>query len=476
MDIQSNDWIMHEFRHFEIGDARLIERFFLTAQLLSARPLDCIHKACQNWSTVKGAYRLFGNDKLHVEDIFSCHQHETLARAKDHQLVFAIQDTCYLDYDAHPKTKGLGSISRGYGKDKLGLIVHPTYLVTEQALPLGLLTWNCWARALKPTRTQYQKLMENYHRHSIDKESYKWTDALKQCHELLPTTTKVVTLADREADIFELIHEHNQLGQSYVIRNRVNRRIGRTKYKSDPKLHDVLAKKEPCGSITIDLPARHGRKARTATLVIRFGEFSTPIRSNLKGGISMNREGMPSTISFQIIHALEINPPDSEEPIDWHLTTNEPIQNLEQAIEKVNWYKLRWQIETFFRVLKSGCKIEDTRLGEASRLQKYNALMAVIAWRISYLTHVSRTDPKSSCTNVMDADHWQALYCRVHQTSSTPKQAPNIEQVTLWLAQLGGFLNRKSDGFPGPTALWRGWQILEEVLPLYLAMKTHPPP
>lgn len=476
MNIQesNSDWVMEEFRNFHIEDPRLIERFFITAQLLASKPLDCINKACGSWSAAKGTYRLLSNNKLKPEDIFECHQSQTIRRISEHKLVFAIQDTCFLDYENHPKTKGLGSISRGYGKDKPGLIMHPTYIITDKALPLGILTWQSWARPLKPTRTTYEKVMENYHREAEDKESYKWIEALQQSTEIIPDSIKVVTLADREADIFEFMHEHNKIGRSFVIRNRFNRRLTKTKYKNDPKMRDVLAQKDPCGVTTIELPAQRGRPARKAKLAIRSGSFTTPLRSNLKGGASGNKD-LPTVLAYNIVHAVEIDPPNKEDQIDWYLVTNEDVSTFEQAVEKLNWYKLRWQIETFFRTLKSGCRIESARLADADRIYKYNILMAIVAWRICFMTHAARLNPEAPCTEIMDEDHWQALHLRVNKTA-LPKKPPNVGQVVNWIAQLGGFLNRKSDGEPGSMTIWKGWQILEEILPLYITLKNQRPP
>lgn len=477
MSYQENkvDWIVNEFRNLDPEDPRLFDRFLVTAQLLASKPLDCIHKACGSWSAAKGAYRLFSNVKLQAADIFSCHQAETARRIAEHKLVFAIQDTCFLDYETHTKTKGLGSVSKGYGrKDKLGLIIHPTYVVTEKALPLGLLTWSSWARPARESRSKYQLLMANYHRETKDKESGKWLKALGEMHELV-SGTKVVTLADREADMFQFMADHEKMGRSFVIRNRVNRRLDRSKY-TKPKMHDLLKGQKPSGFLSIEVPAQPGRVKRIAKLAIRFQHVTTPIRSNIKGGISKNREGLPGTISFNLIHAIEVDPPDQTEKIDWYLMTNEPVSNFKQAVEKINWYKMRWQIETFFRTLKSGCKIEDARLGEAKRLEKYNVLMATIAWRICYMTHVSRVAPKKPCTEILAEDQWKALYCRTKRTSKVPKKPPTTREAISWIAQLGGFLNRKGDGAPGPMSIWRGWQALEEMMPMYLIMNSPRPP
>ncbi|MGE3757227.1 MAG: IS4 family transposase [Pseudobdellovibrionaceae bacterium] len=467
----NTDWLLSEFQSLDLEDPRLIDRFFITAQLLASKPSDCIHKACGKWSAVKGAYRLFSNDKVSIEDIFTCHQQETVKRTADHELVFAIQDTTFLDYHKHKKTEGLGTISRPYGdKHKRGLIAHLTFAVTQQALPLGVLTWKCWSRVARPTRTRYEVQLGNIERETKDKESSKWIDALRETHELLKShNTKIVTLADRESDSYELMHEHIKNGRSFVIRSRVNRRLDKSR-RSKPKMHEVINLQDPCGYYEIDVPAKPGKKARKAKLSIRYMKVTTPLRGNIKGGISKNREGLPATIDFNFILAFEENPPSEEERIEWRLMTNEVVSSFNEAVEKVSWYKLRWNIETFFRTLKSGCQIEATRLNEAKKLEKYNVLMSIIAWRICSMTHLSRINSNDPCTRFLSEDQWKVLYCRTKRTNKLPKKPPTCKEATIWIAQLGGFLNRKCDGLPGPMSLWRGWQALEEMTPLYLIM------
>ena len=164
----------------------------------------------------------------------------------------------------------------------------------------------------------------------------------------------------------------------------------------------------------------------------------------------------------------EEHPPENlaelgHEPIEWLLLTNTLVSNFEDALRVVEWYCCRWQIEVFHKIIKSGCRVEDCLLQTADRLKNYIALMSVIAWRLHWLTYINRTEPDLPCTAILATVEWQALYMRIHKTTKFPKVPPSTHHAIRWIAQLGGFLGRKSDGEPGVTAIWRGWQRLQDL-------------
>src|SRR5688572_27628224 len=142
---------------------------------------------------------------------------------------------------------------------------------------------------------------------------------------------------------------------------------------------------------------------------------------------------------------------------------NIAVNNFKSAVERIEWYCQRWAIELYHKVLKSGCRVEDCLLETATRLKRYLALMCVVAWRLFWLTHINRQNPDASCRTILAEHEWQALYCRINKTTELPKKPPTVGQAVRWIAQLGGFLGRKSDGEPGITVIWRGWQRLNDI-------------
>ena len=466
-----SDWIIDEFRHASFSDERLFNRFILTAKLLASRPLDNVNKACGSWPEAKGAYRLFGNSNFESDEVFLSHQIETSKRINPYKLVFALQDTTYLDFHRCGKTKGLGSISKTDGVyDRFGLILHPSLIVTESGIPLGLLSLNCWSRPVSKTGRSKQEKDSVYKQKVLcEKESYKWPLAMKETSECIKLGTRVIAIGDRESDMYAFMDECLKLNHGFVIRSKSNRNIKSVDDVSFSKLFDHLSSMHPSSVVGIEIPESRGIPSRIAQVEIRFNKYTTPRNKNQKGGSKF----LSKEIEFYAIKLSEIEPPIGVEAINWTLLTSEPITNIDEALEKVRWYRLRWQIEVFFKILKSGCKVESSRLGTSDRLIKYITIQSVIAWRIFFLQHMAMQHPEKSCEEVLSKHHWQALYCRVNKTSQLPDTPPSINEAVRWIAKLGGFLDRKSDGHPGPTVLWRGWQVLEEIV--YMWKILQPP-
>jgi len=210
------------------------------------------------------------------------------------------------------------------------------------------------------------------------------------------------------------------------------------------------------GHITITVPRKKGQPHREAKLFIRYDKISLkPPRYRCKEKLK--------PVTIWAVWAHESDAPDGVEPISWMLLTTMPVHSFEEALEKVQWYTCRWQIEIFFKILKSGCRIEEIQLATAERIKRCLALYAIIAWRVLFLTMVSRSIPKMPCDVLLELEEWQALYCFTNQTKTPPSKPPTLMEATRMIAKLGGFLGRKSDGHPGPTVIWRGLQRLGDI-------------
>ena len=488
MDDGNRHWLIDEFRHVDFGDLRLLDRFFSTALALSSRPLDGILQACGSMGAAKGAYRMFGNEKFSERELISSHQLETAERMRTHAIVFALQDTTFLDFDSHSKTKGLGSVGKGYGiKDKLGLLLHPSLVVTETGLPLGCLALNCWARPVRAQRrSQKEKSAEKYRQSIEEKESNKWLKAWHNSVDEAPKSCRVITVGDREADIYELMAKIDRTSHGFVIRSRLNRRLTnqrnywrRKKKVLPPKLWDVLATQDAQGVTKIDLPAKGDTKARKATVEIRYRSEKVFMSEGLYYGVEKKRqEKMPRELLLYAVNVKEqISAADIvDKPLDWTLLTSEPVNSLEDALKIVDWYKLRWTIECFFRILKSGCRIEACRLAASDRLKKYIILMSIIAYSILFMEKTLREAPQSSADVILTKTEWQALACRMKKSANPPVSPPTAKEAILWIAKLGGFSGRKSDGYPGHMVLWRGWQRLSDTVETWISVRANAPP
>jgi hypothetical protein len=425
------------------------------AEAFGALPQAPINQASADWQDTKAAYAFFANPQALSAEILLPHQQRTLERMAAHPLVLLVQDTTFLNYTHHPATSGLGPIGGG----QRGLVMHSTLALTPQGLPLGLLDQPIWTR---PEPTPATKRIKQ--RPIADKESHKWLTALRETVSLTPSEIRLLTVADREADIFEFLAEAEDLHVEYVIRAAQERGL-----KGEGELLWAhMAKQQLVGSVTVEVPRRGNKPARNAELSVRLAHLTLqpPQRSADDPGVWLE----PLEVWALWLH--EERPPEGVEALDWLLLTNVAIESWQDATERIGWYCLRPQTLSWHKILKSGCTVEDCRLESAERLKPYLTLMSIIAWRLFWLTHINRQMPEASCTIILAEHEWKALYTAIHRRADLPATPPTVRQAVRWIAQLGGFLGRKGDGEPGITTIWRGWSRLADMADLYLI--THP--
>jgi hypothetical protein len=217
------------------------------------------------------------------------------------------------------------------------------------------------------------------------------------------------------------------------------------------------------GELDLYIPGKGGRKARTALLEIRHAEIEIMPPKRLQGN---------APIKLWAIYAHEPNPPDGADTVEWLLLTTVETANFEQACERLSWYAVRWNIEVYHRVLKSGCRIEDRRLGNAETLKACLAIDLVVAWRIFRLTILGRTVPDVPCEIFFRKEEWKALYVYHTKNPRPPEKPPTLNEAIRTMAKLGGFIGRKSDGEPGTTSLWRGIQRLDDITEIFKVMSV----
>ena len=153
---------------------------------------------------------------------------------------------------------------------------------------------------------------------------------------------------------------------------------------------------------------------------------------------------------------LEKKPPKNHEPLEWLLITNIPVTNTQEAIEKMRWYSLRWNVETFHKILKSGCSIEGAQLRSKKNLIKYITTKSVIAWRIFWLSRISRIDLNYNCNTVLTKIQQDVLFKRFNKGKINTEPI-SVKQALNWIGKLGGYIGRNSDAPPGIITIWKGW-------------------
>ncbi|MDB5038858.1 MAG: transposase Tn5, partial [Bacteriovoracaceae bacterium] len=345
------------------------------------------------------------------------------------------------------KTKGLGPID---SYENLGLIMHSSLALSEQGLPLGLLDQQVWSRPHQPKRLA----RHIYRQIPIEqKESFKWLKGLRQSHQRT-ANCEIVTIADRESDFYDFFMESKELEAEFLIRACYDRNV-----QEELSLREAVEKQNVLGVMEIEI--KQDDEMHKVELELRACEVT------LQPPEKKNKGSFYRPISVWVVWASEKNPRE-EERLEWLLLSSLPVRSFEDAQEKIRWYRHRWHIESFHKVLKSGCRIEECRLETVDRLKRYLSLTSVIAWRLYWLTHLHRHHPETPASEILAEPEWKSLYCRIHKTTTLPDTIPTAYQVTRWIAQLGGFLARRGDGEPGITTLWRGWQRLRDITEDYL--------
>ena len=467
-------WADDEFAGVDLGDKRLDSRLIKLCDSLSESPESPINQACEDWQETKAAYRFFQNENVDVGKILEAHRGKTSTRASSHRTILALQDTSYFVYTNHPKTKGLGTISmkKGTNIDKIysqGLVMHTCFAVTTEGMPLGLLDQKIFARELRPDHERRSAGGKAVHDvlPVEEKERYRWVEALEETSKAIPGS-HVVTVCDRECDFYDFFKVAEKSSSTVLVRASQNRTINRgSRYaeKDIEKLWTHSGSQPEAGSYAVEISdvkqTKHckGRAARRAELGIKFGAFiMNPPRNNP----THKTEVLPD-LQMHAIYALEKNPPEGEGAVEWMLLTNQPVATLDDACERVHWYRLRWRIEMYFKVLKSGFRVEACRLGTADRLIRYLTVMSIVGWRLFMITLIARTNPSLPCSQFLSEQEWTVLSIKSSRNRRPPAVSPTIAEALVWIARLGGYLARKSDGPPGTLALWRGWKRLADL-------------
>jgi hypothetical protein len=442
-------WARGEMQTASLGDRRRTERAIKVLAQRAAAPNVSLAQAAGTDGDIEATYRFFDNDDIDAAELLAAHLRQTQDRlaTANAPVILAIQDTTQLDFSHHPQIAGMGVVNH---EQRPGMLVHTTLAVTPQRVPLGVLDQQVWTR---PAET-LGKRPHHDSRPIGDKESQKWLTSLQrtaavQAH--LPST-QIVSVGDREADIYDLFLLAGELHQDVLVRGSWDRRVAHP----EEHLWSYLEAQPVAGDLTITTPRHEQTLSRTATLTVR----STAV--TLRPPKKRETEHLP-TISMWVILAREDNPPSGVTPIRWLLLTTVPTATLAQACERVGWYACRWVAEMYHKVMKSGCRIEQRQFDDLENLRRYLAMDAIVAWRVLYLTMQGRETPTVPCTGILEVDEWQALYVFTFRSRQLPPAVPTLAEAILWIAQLGGYADRRKNAHPGTTVIWRGLSRLYDI-------------
>lgn len=433
------------------GDQRLTKRGMFIESRLSLKYGKPLSEIFETASDLKRAYEFFANPKTSLNSVCQPYHLQTANQIKELPIVLAVGDTTYLDYKKIlEKREEYGPIGNGGN----GLILHSTLAVNgENGQPIGLLTEKLWHRnheeSKSLTKKQKKKKQAETRKRPIEqKESYKWIEALKQVQELLEKSApksiipKVIHVFDREGDIAEVFEQVNQTRNTgVVVRAAHNRALS----ESNSYLKEWLPSQPVKMEVTVELAKTPNRKERTATLAIRYAPIKLRSPARMKE---------PEYFEVYGVYAVEIDPPEGCEPVEWMILTTEPVTNGEQAQTILRWYSYRWRIEEYHKILKSGCKAESYRLSGDS-MQVFLGFLTNIAAQLLKITYVHRTEPETPASSVLNEVQLSVLVAK------SRKPLSQVDLTVAWaieaVARLGGYLSHRKKSNIGITVLWRGF-------------------
>ncbi len=460
-------WVAEEMQTVKLNDKRLNRRLAEVLSQLAAQPTASIPAACGGRAEMVAAYRFCENEKTSFERVLQPHSDATRQRMAAQPVVILPQDTTELDL-TRPKqqVKGAGPLDGA----RRGVLLHVLGAFTPDGTPLGTVHATAWVRGEEPVNAGLSRA----ERAAIpieDKESYRWVQTLRRAQEEARhcPATRFVCVADSEADIYEVLAEAACQASpiDWIVRACQNRAlVCKSGEKSGEKhLRERVLEGPVLFGKTISVRGRQAkvacetrgrrqrRESRQAEVVVRTA------RVTLRPPSRPDRELPPVTVNVVLVS--EVNPPPGEEPIEWLLLTSLPIDTIEQVEQILQYYAVRWMIEVYFRVLKTGCRVEGRLFEHVDRLLTCLAIYMIVAWRTLYVCRLGRSCPEISCEAIFEPAEWKSVW-KVVRREDPPAEPPPLGVFVRMVAQLGGYVNRKRDDPPGPQTVWIGLQRMHD--------------
>lgn len=419
--LDGHEWAQHEFGAADLGDLRLQRRLVECARALGDQPGRAFCGAASgDLAAVKAYYRFIGlpdaQEAVTMQAMLAPHRQRTLQRMMAQPLVLCVQDGTELNYTNLAQCQGLGALGTNQtGARSMGLQLHSTLALTAEGVPLGVLDARCQAplaRDADDRRSSANIPIE-------EKKTFDWIQALRQCEQAAARMprTRLVSVMDREADFFELFDEQRQRNKVDLLVRAKHDRLTAEQRTLFEQVRSGPAKSR----LAIAVPrqsarpkksksqARAGHPKRTAQVQLRCREVVLPPPKH--------HAGKPP-LRLWVVHVRETRAPAGVARLEWFLLSTREITTVEQACECLRWYCLRWRIEDWHRVLKSGCRVEALQHKTATRLKRAIAFNLVIAWRIMLLTLLGRQAPELAADVLFSDLEIEVLQAYAKKTAS----------------------------------------------------------
>ena len=395
--VDGKNWAEKEFGGAPLGDSRLSRRLVEIGAGKAEKPGVAYARVVGgDWAKTKGYYRLIDapdESAIHMANILLPHREQTIRRMKGQPVVLCIQDGSDLNFNNLSQCEGLGEIGNNQtGAKSKGLHVHSMVAITPDGLPLGVVRAEC--SAPKPKDKDDKRRAREIP--IEEKKTFCWIEGIRDCMQLKAQMphTRLINVLDREADFYELFDDQrcNCSKVDLLVRAQHNRST-----TAKHRLFETARQAPIQARLNIKVPrqsarqkkskqkARPKRSARIAEVSVRYVRVEINPPSYMKD---------KESISVWVVNVREDTHPAGTEALEWSLLTTLEIKSVDDALNCVKWYCLRWRIEDWHRVLKSGCKVEDIAHKSAERLKRAIAINLVIAWRIMRMTLLGREAPE----------------------------------------------------------------------------------
>jgi hypothetical protein len=460
-------WAQEEMARADLNDSRLNKRLVQLLSDLGDHPNASIPAACGGFNETAAAYRFFDNDKATFQRILEPHYEVTRRRIAAQSVAILVQDTTEIDL-TRPSQPVIGAGPLD-GNLRVGVLLHLLHAFTPDGTPLGTVDAAVWTREdegknAKLTRAQRAAIPIE------EKESFRWVTTFLRAREAAKSCpgTRCVCVSDSESDIYELLDVAQEEPGSvdWILRACQNRTllVANKGENRERTLRDEVLGAPVLFTQSLKVRGRklrvscdrrgrrQPREGRTTDVSVRATtvELRPPHR----------RDRALHAVTVNAVLVLEENPPAGEEPIEWLLLTNLSISSEEAVQLVIEYYTTRWMIEILFRVLKSGCRVEERRFEQLDRLLSCLAVYLIVAWRTLLVCRLGRSCPDVSCEVIFEPAEWKSTW-KIARREDPPKEAPSLGVLTRLVAELGGYVPRKSSP-PGPQTTWLGLQRVHD--------------
>lgn len=419
-----------DWRDVEFGDKRLNERAATISAEFLRNPFVSPPKMMKSLKATKAFYRFMDSDKVSHEKLIATHVMKSKEKIAEHNVILAIQDSMTISLNRNYEIDGLYPVGGRKNNPAEGILIHNTISVipyTEYGIIDGLIHQIIHKRKIKEERNK-----EN-------NDSVLWTKSIEAVGN--SPNTMVIDVMDRGADILNVMNSSLEYNHEFIIRAKHNRCLDG---KNDDHLFDFAKRLPVAGHTSLDIQANKGRKKRTAKLAISFSKITLPQTGTDE-----------SKINCSILHILETNCVDNQEPLEWFILTSLDVRTLEDALKIAKYYSFRWIIEEYHKCMKTGFRLEQTQLKKLQRIENLLGFIAVSSVKLLQIRDIVRNNPTADAQEYVEKEDINI----VRAYYKIKKKEMNIDQFLRNIAQMGGFLNRKSDGNPGWQSIWEGWKF-----------------